>query len=58
MSQEFKWSISITLAGLTCIALSQVSSLLPHDGLKWYVAVTLVGVVGLAHVAYRKLVHD
>jgi hypothetical protein len=31
------------------------SALVPHDGVRAYGAVTLVGVVGLAHVAYQAL---
>jgi len=56
MSKELKWSMAITVAGLTSLLLECFdSALVPHDCIGAYGAVTLVGVVGLAHVAYQAL---
>jgi hypothetical protein len=54
MSEELKWSISITFAGLLGVVIAYVSGH-PHYVTVWakvYGAVALVGVVGLVHVAY------
>ena len=54
MSDELKWAIAITLAGLLCLLLTHLN-VLPRVAASYYGAVLLIGVVGLLHVAYRRV---